>query len=186
MIPVGWLLLVVLLGLLGLYLRGLIGRLDRLHLRVELTSEALDAQLLRRSSAVRALGESGVLDPASSLLLLDAAAHAQQADDDERPLAESALSQALRTVIEQPGTVEVLTESEGVRVAVSDLARAGERVVLARGFANEAVRSTWAVRQRPLVRLLRLAGHAPMPVMFDMDDAPPQQLARYVSQSPYP
>lgn len=184
MVPVSWLLLVVILGLLVLYLRGLIGRLDRLHLRVDLTREALDAQLLRRSSAVRALADSGALDPASALVLLDAAAQAQGCEPAARPLAESALSQALRTVLEQPDMLSMLVRGTPARLGLIDVAQACERVVLARRFANEAVRSTIEVRRRPVVRLFRLAGHAPLPVMFEMDDAPPPELAQYRDQAP--
>ena len=79
MVPIGWLSVVVALALLGLYLRGLAGRLDRLHLRVEAAQVALDAQLLRRATLVAELARSGWLDPATSLLLADAASGAQHA-----------------------------------------------------------------------------------------------------------
>lgn len=186
MVPMGWLVLAVLVGVIGLYIRGLIGRLDRLHLRVAAATETLDAQLLRRASAVMALVESGALDPPSALLLADVASDAQRADPEQRPLAESAVSQSLRTVFEQPGLLDSVSPAPAGPVLLGDLAKACDRVTLARRFANEAVRATLTFRLRWVVRLLHLAGHAPMPVMFEMDDAPPPDLARFVEGAPYP
>ena len=48
-------------------------RLDRLHAKVEGAMSALDAQLIRRAEAALELANSGVLDPASALLIADAA-----------------------------------------------------------------------------------------------------------------
>jgi hypothetical protein len=56
-------------------------------------------------------------------------------------------------------------------------------VVLARRFANDAVRAAVAVRRRGLVRALRLAGHAPWPKSADLDDAPPDALAQFALHS---
>ena len=76
-----------LLGLLVvvilLYLRSLAGRLDRLHVRLEAADAALDAQLVRRSAAAAELAYSGMLDPASSLLLADASREAQIASGED-------------------------------------------------------------------------------------------------------
>ena len=49
-------------------------RLDRLHRKVAASRIALDAQLVRRSSAARELAGSGELDPASSIIIVDAVA----------------------------------------------------------------------------------------------------------------
>jgi len=57
-------------------------RLDRLHARVEGARSALDAQLVRRASVTLQLAASGRLDPATSLLLADAAHEAREADTD--------------------------------------------------------------------------------------------------------
>lgn len=64
---------VVALVLLGWYLSYTAARLHRLHTRVEGALAALDAQLVRRADAAVELANSGVLDPATSLLLADAA-----------------------------------------------------------------------------------------------------------------
>ena len=60
-----------------------------------------------------------------------------------------------------------------------ELAEVCQGVVLARRFSNDAVRAAVAVRRRGLVRVLRLAGHAPWPQSRDLDDAPPEALAQF-------
>ena len=47
-----------------------------------------------------------------------------------------------------------------------------DRVAMARRFYNDAVRDTRSLREQTLVRLLRLAGHAPMPDYVELVDAP--------------
>jgi len=182
-ISVGWVLGVVVLAILGLYLRGLIGRLDRLHLRVEAAREALNVQLLRRATLVGELASSGWLDPASSLLLADATTGAQHALEEERPQAESALTQSLRSVLDEPEVIDSMAQTTRGKQLLCDLAEACSRVVLARNFANEAVRQTSQVRERWLVKALRLAGHAPMPIGFEMDDAPAPGLAQFAGSA---
>ena len=59
---------------------------------------------------------------------------------------------------------------------VDELRSACQRVVLARRFNNEAARATLRLRSRPLIKRLRLAGGAPWPRPFEMDDAPPTAL----------
>jgi hypothetical protein len=173
-----WLLLLVLpLLLIGLYLRGLAGRLDRLHLRVDAATAVLEARLERRTSLANEVAYSGFLDPASSLLVLNATVAAQHATDD-RDAAESDVSAALRAVFADVESVDELVGDEEARALLTELAEVCEGVVLARRFAGDAVRAAVAVRRRPLVRTLRLAGHAPWPVGRDLDDAPPAALAR--------
>lgn len=184
MVPVGWFIAVVVVAVLGLYIRGLVGRLDRLHLRVEASNEALQVQLLRRASLVTELAGSGWLDPASSLLLADAAAEVQHCEPPGRGVAESALSSTIRTVFEQPGLIESVEEMPGGGEFLSRLATSCDRVLLARRFGNEAARSTLEVRRRVIVRLLRLAGHAKLPTMFEMDDAPSAELAAFAATRP--
>ncbi|WP_435300178.1 hypothetical protein [Timonella sp. A28] len=57
-------------------------RLDRLHRKVVSSRLALDAQLLRRAHAAEELASSGVLDPASSVVLADAAKAVNASNDD--------------------------------------------------------------------------------------------------------
>ena len=70
--------ILVVLVAIGLYLSWTAGRLDRLHARIDAARAALDAQLLRRASVAQELATSGVLDPAASIVLYEAA-HARPA-----------------------------------------------------------------------------------------------------------
>lgn len=166
--------------LLLLYVRGLAGRLDRLHLRVDAATSALEARLIHRAALARELALSGWLDPASAILLVDAATSAQTpeaGDPRVRDAPQSDLSAALRAVLDDPETLAVLQEDGEARDLLVELADATQGVTLARRFANDAVQAAVAVRRRWLVRTLHLAGHAPWPISREMDDAPPQSLA---------
>jgi hypothetical protein len=169
-------------------------RLDRLHARVEGARSALDAQLVRRASVTLQLAASGRLDPATSLLLADAAHEAREADTDgaapdgvaadgsaadglTREQAESDLTSVLRAAFADPEQVEDLRADPVGRDLMRELAAAGLRVQLARRFHNDVVRSARVVRRKRVVRYLRLAGHAPWPQTFEISDTPPETLA---------
>ncbi|UUN25827.1 hypothetical protein [Streptomyces sp. FIT100] len=169
--------ILVALVVIGLYLSWTAGRLDRLHSRIDAARAALDAQLLRRASVTQELATSGVLDPAASIVLYEAAHAARQADEEQREVAESELSQALRAVFGEPEQVQVVREAPGGDDAANELAAAVRRVPMARRFHNDAVRAARAVRRHRKVRWFRLAGHAPFPMAFEMDDEPPTALA---------
>ena len=124
----------------------------------------------RRLEIVRALATN------PSLLLLDAAHAARQAEDEQREVAESQLSLALRAVLDEPEQVAALVAEPGGEEAVRDLTAAVRRVPMARRFHNDAVRAARAVREHRLVRYFRLAGKAPFPMAFEMDDAAPPAL----------
>ena len=69
-----WLVLVVLLiALIVLYLSQTAARLDRLHHRIDTSRSALQGQFMERANEVLALASSGRLDPATTVLLADAA-----------------------------------------------------------------------------------------------------------------
>ncbi|MBV2364859.1 hypothetical protein ACFPZ0_03480 [Streptomonospora nanhaiensis] len=169
--------------LLSAYVSWRAGRLDRLHTRVETAYAALDAALVRRSAVVLELAAAPALEPASAVLLGDAAARARRAhgaERAERELAESTLSRALRAVMAEPGLAEALGAHEAAEAAeaggddlVAEVESAAKRVMLARRFYNDAVAGIREARSGRLVRLLRLAGRAPMPEFFEMDDEPP-------------
>lgn len=171
-----WLIALAVVALIGLYLRGLAGRLDRLHVRVDAARDALDAQLVRRTSAALDLAHAGLLDPATSVLLAEEAYGAQTASERGRPRAESELTGALNAALPDGPTVEMLTSNARGQELLGGLSAACGRVVLARRFYNDAVGTTLVIRRRRLVRWLRLAGTAPLPSAFDMDDHPPQSL----------
>jgi hypothetical protein len=169
--------IVVALVAIGLYLSWTAGRLDRLHSRIDAARAALDAQLLRRASVAQELATSGVLDPAASMVLYEAAHAARQAEEDNREVAESDLSQALRAVFGEVQQVEAVQAVPGGEDAARELAQAVRRVPMARRFHNDAVRAARALRRHRKVRWFRLAGHAPFPLAFEMDDEAPVALA---------
>lgn len=165
--------------LVALYLRSVAGRLDRLHVRVEAAEAGLDAQLVRRAAAASDLAHSGLVDPATAVLLADAVNLAQSAASGPptgRETAETSLTAALRAALD-PAEVAELAGAPGGRVALHEVKAAGDRVVLARRFHNDVVRATLRLRERRLVRWFRLAGTAPWPRAFDIDDAPPPALS---------
>jgi hypothetical protein len=176
-IDLGW---GILIGLLVAFvvwrLSAKAGRIDRLHHRIELARASLDAQLLRRARAAEALAASGLLDPASAIVLAQAASHARNTDLDdsvERGLVESELSRDLREVFAEPESVEELRSVPEGDEIVSDLAASCRQVALSRRFLNDGVQAALLLRQGRVVRLFRLAGNAPRPQMFEMDDVAP-------------
>jgi hypothetical protein len=171
-----WIWVAIAVVLVVWYLSWTAGRLDRLHVRIDAARAALDAQLLRRSSAALELATSTLLDPASSILLYQGAHAARTAAADRQEVAESELSQALRAVFAEPEQAGELATLPGGEEAVADLRAATRRVPMARRFHNDSVRAARAVRRHRIVRLCRLAGHAPFPQAFEMDDEPPAAL----------
>src|SRR5579862_6807300 len=93
---------VLALVLWGFYVSWRASRLDRLHNRVEAARTALDLALVRRAAAASELASSGLLDPATSLLLADAVRRARDAGPAERDLKESDLTRALRATLGDP------------------------------------------------------------------------------------
>ncbi|MFD2024010.1 hypothetical protein [Promicromonospora aerolata] len=164
-------------------------RLDRLHRKVAASRIALDAQLVRRASTAVELAASGALDPASAVLVADAAytasdvgpvtspAAALQMDGlgPDRERAESGLTATLREAMGAPEAIRTLLAGPSGDV-VAGLAAAWYRATLARRFHNEAVAQARRVRRLWYVRLFRLAGHAPMPRTVELDDALPHAL----------
>jgi hypothetical protein len=163
--------------LIGLYLSQTAGRLDRLHVRVDRARQDLDAQLLRRSAAAAELAAANVLDPASSMVVADAAQHARIASDDERSDAETTLTVALNAALPDSAAVSAVVAHEGGDDLITELAGTTRRVELAGAFLDDAVRSCLLVRERPLVRVLRLAGRAPWPTALEFDGRQPDGLA---------
>lgn len=88
-----------------------------------------------------------------------------------RELAESDLTRALRAVFSQPEFRASLERTEGSGELLAELETTAHQVFLARTFYNNAVAATLAARRRWLARMLRLAGGAPLPDFFEIDDA---------------
>lgn len=154
---------VVTVVLLASYVTWTAGRLDRLHARVDAAWAALDAQLVRRAAAARAL--LPLLPAGVEHDRLEAAASASlEAAEVGREAVENDLSRALRLA------VPLLAAGPELAPARDELASAATRVGLARSFHNAAVNDTRVLRRRRIPRLLRLAGHRAMPAFFDVDD----------------
>ncbi|HEY2198872.1 MAG TPA: NUDIX domain-containing protein [Mycobacterium sp.] len=152
-------LLLVLIGF-GAWGYGTANRLDRLHVRYDLSWQALDAALARRAVVARAVAANAFGGPADAearelVARADAAEAAQRRD---REACENQLSAALALVDPAAGPAGLIAE----------LADAEARVVLARRFHNDAVRDTLALRDSRLVRWFRLAGTAALPTYFEI------------------
>lgn len=173
-------------------------RLDRLHRKVQGSLSALDNQLVRRASVAVELAGSGLLDPASSVLVAESAWSALAAgghgddelvvpgvttgrtleDDTEREVAESELSRTLRAALDEESEVAALEATPLGAEILDALVASWYRVQLARRFHNEAVAQTQRMRRKMLVRALRLHGHAPVPQTVEIDDAWPEVFGR--------
>ena len=149
--------------LLGCYVTWTAGRLDRMHARVDAAWAALDAQLVRRAAAARAV----VLllpDGPESARLAAASSAALGAGVQGRDAVENDLSRALRAA------APLLPVPSAAPDVLHELHTAASRVALARSFHNSAVNDTRALRRRRLPRVLRLAGRRELPHGFDIDD----------------
>lgn len=165
--------------LLAWYLSYSAARLDRLHGRVEGTLAVLDAALVRRAEAALELANSGVLDPASALLLADASAQSLSEAVDApggREMVESVLTEAIRLSLPDEVVAVVRAEHVDGTDAIDRLSAANDRVQLARRFHNDAVTAVRQVRRKVVVRWFRLAGHADLPRTVEFDDDIPTGL----------
>lgn len=172
-----WVFIVVaVVAIIGVYLSWTAGRLDRLHARVDGSRASLEAQLFRRSGVAIEVATSGLLDPATAILVADAANRARSAPDDEREVAESDLSKALAAVFAEPEEVASIAAEPGANQLLSELGAACRRVEMARRFHNDTVASTRVLRSKRLVRWFRLAGYAKLPDMVELDDTQPAGL----------
>nr|WP_103062820.1 hypothetical protein [Actinomyces qiguomingii] len=182
--------LVVLAIAWSLYAKAL--RVDRLHRQVLGSRATLEAQLVHRAQAAADLAACGLLDPASALLLSRAAYDALDADGPlvedglgveatgrgetggeqsrSRARIESDLSRVIRTVVDPQARTALGTDPVG-RELLGRLDKAAYRLMLARRFHNTHVAEAQRQRRALDVRALHLAGHAPLPRTFDIDDA---------------
>jgi hypothetical protein len=151
--------MLIVLLVLGIRTVRLVSRLDRLHIRTDAAWAALDAALARR----------GLLARLASTDLKDATEVAESVPRTVREAAENEVSKLLGE----------LDRARLPRELAAELAEAEHRMVLARRVHNDAVRDTRALRGRPLVRWLRLAGTAPLPAYFEIAE-PVAELAATV------
>ncbi|HKP43141.1 NUDIX hydrolase [Mycobacterium sp.] len=150
--------LVVVIVVTGAWAFQTANRLDRLHVRYDLSWQALDGALGRRAVVARAVAVDAYGVGPQGKRLAALADNAERAPRSGRESAENELSAALALV--DPASLPV--------ALVAELADAEARVLLARRFHNDAVRDTLALRERPAVRLLRLGGTAALPTYFEI------------------
>ncbi|WP_305786765.1 hypothetical protein [Symbioplanes lichenis] len=140
--------------LLAAYLAWTAHRVERVHVRAQSASRALDAHLVRRAAAAAVVAER-----TDFVELYAAARLALDAGTDEREAAENDLTRQLRVV--------PLSVSDEATRALVDTSR---RVGLARQVHTDLVRDALTARRRPLVRVLRLAHRYERPHYFEIVD----------------
>jgi hypothetical protein len=94
----------------------------------------------------------------------------------DREMVENALSRALRDTVAAGGCEERALQHVGDAVM---------RASFARQFHNDAVRDALVVRRRRIVRFLHLAGSAPLPAYFEIDDGPVAIVTGGQAHAPY-
>lgn len=159
------LLLVITILLFVWYLSFLATRLDRLHHRVETSWANLDALLQKRGAIAIEIARSEIADPASSLLLTFAAHQARDASVKDRSQAESSLTGALGILLEISESVD----EDIPRELLDELQALNEKITVAIALHVESVTRTQLIRSRRVIRLFRLAGRAPLPIIHEFE-----------------
>ena len=164
-------------------------RLDRLHQRILASRDSLSRLLLRRASEAdlltRSVGleNSGLADAARAYIQdggdqlttdgLDRRTAAQRQGDRvdvaTRLERASALSRAIRETLTPDERARIASDPEaGARLEALDATC--YRIELTRNVHNVDVAGVRVLRSARMVKLLRLAGHAPIPEPIDFDD----------------
>ena len=180
---------VIALGVVSAFAITRARRLDRLHQRILASRDSLSRLLLRRASEADLLSRSVGLENSG---LADAArAYIQDGGDqlttdglDRRTAAQrqgdrvdvatrleraSALSRAIRETLTPEERARIASDPEaGARLEALDATC--YRIELTRNVHNVDVAGVRALRSARMVKLLRLAGHAPIPEPIDFDD----------------
>ncbi len=173
--PETWV-VVVLVSLIVWYLSQQAGRLDRLHHRIDMSRATLDTNLAKRSGIVLELASSELFDPVTSAVLAQGAHDALDDDDltsQSRLDTENNLSEMLRDAIDSMHPITARDQRLDEMKLLADLENVSNRVVLTYRFMGEAVDDCLAIRTQHLVRLLHLAGQAPIPKKIELDVEPP-------------
>lgn len=158
--------LVLVIVLIAWYLTFSASRLDRLHHRVETSWATLDSLLQKRAALAHEIVIESNLDPATAYLISSSASAARNANQVERSAAETVLSQSLNLVQNAAFDNSLELPSE-LLVELSDIT---SKVKLAINIHLESVNATKNVRSKPLIRLFRLAGKAPIPIRYAFED----------------
>lgn len=154
-----------LLSILAWYLSFLATRLNRLHHRVETSWANLDGLLQRRAAVAIEIARSEISDPAASMLLTFAAHQAREANLRDRSQAETGLTGALRILLESSDGITTPIEKE----LIQELQELTEKIKVAISMHVESVTRTHMVRKMAMIRLFRLAGSAPLPVIYEFE-----------------
>ena len=167
-------------------------RLDRLHQRILASRDSLSRLLLRRASEAELLAHAAGLDSGGGPGLVDAArAYIRDGGDqlttdglDRRTSAQrqadrvevnarleraSAVTRAIRETL-TPDVRAQITADPQAAARLEALDATCYRIELTRNVHNVDVAGVRALRSARMVKLLRLAGHAPVPEPIDFDD----------------
>ena len=147
------------------YLTFSASRLDRLHHRVETSWATLDSLLQRRAAIALEVARSSITDPATSLLLTASAYQARGADIEDRSSAESVLSGALGMMLAERESI--LAKSD--QALLHELEQLTDKIKVAISIHVESVTRTQLIRSKLVFRLFRLAGTAPLPVIYEFE-----------------
>lgn len=173
-------------------------RLDSMNKQVTKSRRALENALAARARYAHEVGASGVLDPASAILLTAASEDARDASmfpvvedgleairfgDDggvrggRAKLGEGFSPDRLAIESELSSTLRLTVDElepedldDESSALIADLNKAREEVRLTRRFHDSHVTQVQRLRRTKLVRILRLTGSAPKPRTVDMDD----------------
>ena len=170
---------IVLVAVAVWYLSTQAGRLDRLHHRIDVAQAALDTHLARRAGIVAELASSDVLDVVTAAMLSQSAHDALAAgelDDTDRLQAESDLTDVLRAALDD---IDELDLTDPVQLGLMDeLQQICGRVVMSHKFHTDAVTDCVNIRRQLFVKVLFLAGRAPMPQALVFRDEAPAALSK--------
>jgi hypothetical protein len=152
--------LIIVLVILIWRISWLASRVHRVTVRTERTWSALDGALVGRAQRATELVTMPGIDPATALLVLDAAAAALEPDlcRGDRERAESDLSHVLDAV------------NPMLPASLGELASERARASICRRLHNDAVATALSLRRRYTIRILRLARHTNEPRPFEMAD----------------
>ena len=147
------------------YLTFSASRLDRLHHRVETSWATLDSLLQRRAAIALEIARSSITDPATSLLLTASAYQARGADIEDRSSAESVLSGALGMMLAERESIVAKSD----QALLHELEQLTDKIKIAISIHVESVTRTQLIRSKLVFRLFRLAGTAPLPVIYEFE-----------------
>lgn len=181
-----WLLIffgVALLVFLVVYVWVVAVRLDRLHRRVTKMQSNLELTLIKRAAAAVQLATGESLSPKEATRLLEPAKRALALVDghlpgtradlqlqpaDSRYVVESSLTKSVRELLEDGA--DSLGENTLGDAQWSDLLELCYQLQVSRTVYNQDVTLVQDLRAKSIVRILHLAGFAPMPEYVDLDD----------------